>query len=298
MTHVLLVGLGEVGRVLTEDLTSAGHAVAAHDVGFPDAASRASANARALSLPTDVALAEQVPAADVVVSAVTPSSCVEVARAVAPHLRARTWFLDLSSASPGHKREAAGLVEDAGGRYVEVALMSAVSPRRLGSPFLLGGPHAEDALGLAAGLGMTGAGLADGPLGTAAATKLCRSVVVKGMEAVFTEALLTARRLGVEDAVLASLTNMLPEGDWEALAGYFVERSLRHGTRRSEEMREAAHTVAGAGLEPWMSRACVERQAWAGGRVPAEPGEPLLALLDRVLTDVPAPPSSPLEEHA
>ena len=42
-------------------------------------------------------------------------------------------------------------------------------------------------------------------IGRASAAKMCRSVIVKGMEALLGESLLAARHYGVESAVLESL---------------------------------------------------------------------------------------------
>jgi 3-hydroxyisobutyrate dehydrogenase-like beta-hydroxyacid dehydrogenase len=120
-------------------------------------------------------------------------------------------------------------------------------------------------------------------VGRAAATKLCRSVVVKGLESLLTEALLAARVHGVEREVLDSLPNILPPADWEAVAGYFISRSLQHGRRRSEEMEEAAATVAEAGIDPWMSLAAVERQKWAAGFPHAIEAGSTIGMLDAVL---------------
>ena len=72
-----------------------------------------------------------------VVSAVTASQAVPVARACAPGLRAGTWFLDFNSASPGAKQRAAGLIDGAGARYVEGAVMTSVPPYRSKVPLLL-----------------------------------------------------------------------------------------------------------------------------------------------------------------
>ena len=72
--------------------------------------------------------------------------------------------------------------------------------------------------------------------------------MIKGIEALLTESLLAARKHGVEDTVLASLQDLLPGVEWRKLAQYMISRSLIHGTRRAEEMREVAHTVANAGL--------------------------------------------------
>lgn len=292
MARVGLVGLGEVGRVFAEDLRMADHEIVAWDRAFGDPSSRASGNARDLALRAWGP--ETITGAELVVSAVTPSECTAAARAAAPYLAGEAWYFDLNSSSPAHKQEAASIVEAADGRYVEAALMSAITPRRLASPFLLGGPHASAFASVAAGYGLGDVTVVPGALGTAAATKLCRSVIVKGMEALFAEGLLAARHHGVEEPVLASLGNALPDGDWGRLAAYFLERSLRHGIRRAEEMEEAAGTVAEAGVEPLMSRACADRQAWAGGLALSASDTALAPLLDAVLAAAgPANPEEP-----
>ena len=97
-------------------------------------------------------------------------------------------------------------------------------------------------------LGFTGASVFAREVGKASAAKMCRSVMVKGMEALLTESLLTARRHGVEETVLASLKDLFPAADWRKLAQYMISRSLIHGKRRAEEMREVAQTVKNAGL--------------------------------------------------
>jgi len=65
--------------------------------------------------------------------------------------------------------------------------------------------------------------------------------------------------------------------------------TLRHGGRRAEEMREAARTVAEAGLEPWMSRGCAERQQWAARHAESLSHEALKDMLDDVLARTPMP---------
>ena len=128
---------------------------------------------------------------------------------------------------------------------------------------LLGGAHAATFLPLATQIGFTGARCFSEQLGAASAAKMCRSVVVKGLEALMLESLLTARKFGVEQAVLESLQSTSPADTWRTQGRYMISRALIHGRRRAEEMREAAHTVAEAGLAPRMSNACAEWQEWA-----------------------------------
>src|SRR5262249_27889189 len=148
------------------------------------------------------------------------------------------YFLDVNSVSPGVKQQVANVVGAAGGRYVEAAIMSPISPRRIKAPILLGGPHAATFLSLAHELGFEGAEVFSDQLGRASAAKMCRSIIVKGMEALLAESMLTARHYGVEASVLDSLGNVLRTDHWPTLARYMISRSLIHGRRRAEEMRE------------------------------------------------------------
>ena len=174
-----------------------------------------------------------------------------MAAACAPAMaRPGAFFLDFNSASPGAKQRAAALVDAAGGRYVEGAVMTSIPPYRIKVPLLLGGPArarartlAEHALGFAAKV-------ASEKLGVASATKMCRSVMIKGLEAMVIESFTTARAYGVEDAVVASLYETFPGIDWEKQGAYFFQRVIEHGRRRSEEVREVAETVREIGLEP------------------------------------------------
>ena len=104
--------------------------------------------------------------------------------------------------------------------------------------------------------------MASDRLGVASATKMCRSVIIKGLEAMVIESFTTARHYGVEDAVIASLQETFPGIDWERQATYFFQRVIEHGRRRSEEVREVAETVRDAGLTPWSAAGTAERQAW------------------------------------
>jgi 3-hydroxyisobutyrate dehydrogenase-like beta-hydroxyacid dehydrogenase len=196
-----------------------------------------------------------------VVSAVTASQAVAVSRSCAAGLARGAFFLDLNSASPGAKIEAAGIVDSAGGRYVEGAVMTSVPPYRIQVPLLLGGTHAAALEPLLEALGFAPK-LASNELGVASATKMCRSVMIKGLEAMVIEAYTTARHYGVEDAVLASLKETFPGINWEKQGAYFFQRAIEHGRRRSEEVREVAVTVREAGLEPWSATGTAERQGW------------------------------------
>ncbi|MBK6851678.1 MAG: NAD(P)-dependent oxidoreductase [Burkholderiales bacterium] len=280
--HVGLVGYGEVGRILAEDLRAQGVTVSAYDLKLGHAETAAPLHDHAQRHGVNLAAnhAELAARADLIVSAVTASQTEAVAQACAAGLPARRasplgaadsdvgvaaggspFFLDFNSASPGAKQRAAALVDEAGGRYVEGAVMTSIPPYRIKVPLLLGGTHAAELAPLLDQLGFA-AKVASDKLGVASATKMCRSVMIKGLEAMVIESFTAARHYGVEDAVVASLYETFPGVDWEKQAAYFFQRAIEHGRRRSEEVREVAATVHDAGLVPHSATGTAERQAW------------------------------------
>ena len=260
--RLALIGYGEVGRILAEDLRAQGHEVTVFDLKLR---SRARVALRGHSVVHGVTLAEShvdaVRGAALTISAVTASQTVAAAAAAAPGLRAGSRFIDFNAASPGAKVVAAEHVARHGARYVEAAVMTAVPPHRLEVPLLLGGPYAEEGLAALNDLGFA-ARIASADIGVASAIKMCRSVMVKGLEALMIESLTASRVYGVEEAVLASLRETFPGVDWDQQASYFFQRVIKHGRRRAEEMREAAVTVREAGLDPFSASGAAARQAW------------------------------------
>lgn len=287
--RVGIVGLGEVGRILAEDLLAkTPFEIRVWDYQFDNAASAAAHNLADLEVDQRLTAAQG--AADaargcqVILSAVTADEACNAAESILPGLEQDSYFVDLNSVSPGTKLRVSGLVAGAGGRFVEASVMSPIMPRRSDSPVLLCGPHATDFADLGPLLGLGNMQVVSAQPGVASATKMCRSVIIKGMEALVTESLLTARHYGVEEAVLASLDNLFPGLDWPAQAHYLISRTLQHGERRAAEMREVARTVNEAGYTPWMSEGCVERQAWAPQFSAALGEESLTAMLDAIRT--------------
>ena len=285
IARVCLLGFGEVGQTLAADLRAHVGSITAWDLKFADSASAPTIAAGRLGVIAAADAGSSVAEADVVICAVTAGQIGEAAMSVAAHLKHDAYYFDLNSTSPAAKQAASAWIDAAGGRFVEAAIMSPIAPHRVASPMLLGGMHAASFLPLATQLGFTGARLFSEKLGAASAAKMCRSVVIKGLEALMLESLLTARKFGVEQAVLDSLQSTSPADTWRTQGRYMISRALVHGRRRAEEMREAARTVAEAGLEPRMSGACAEWQEWAADHSAAA-NEGLEQMLDTLL----APP--------
>jgi len=265
-----LVGYGEVGRILAEDLRAAGvESVLAYDIKFgTDADAPLLAHAAQHGVRPMTSHDFLARAADLVVSAVTASQTVAAAAACAPGMRAGARFLDFNSASPAAKLAAARAIEAAGAQYVEGAVMTSVPPYRCKVPLLLGGPGAAALAPALQTLGFAPR-IASEKLGVASATKMCRSVMIKGLEAMVIESFTAARAFGVEEAVVASLHETFPGIDWEKQGAYFFQRVIEHGCRRAEEMHEAAQTIREAGLAPFSAAGSAERDAWMAAQADA-----------------------------
>jgi 3-hydroxyisobutyrate dehydrogenase-like beta-hydroxyacid dehydrogenase len=262
--RIALIGCGEVGTIFGRALGAQGVAsVVAYDRLVDDPARSAALGERAGG--AGIALRDSARAAvadaDLVISAVTASNTRAAVDSIAPAIRRDAFVLDVNSASPRVKAECGEAIARARGRYVEAAVMTSVPPYGIRVPMLLGGPHAAALAPTLAALGFA-ATVASDRYGVASAIKMCRSVMIKGMEALVIESYVAARRYGVEEAVLASLAETFPAMDWERNGDYFFSRVIQHGQRRAEEMREAAATVREAGLEPLMTAAIAERQQW------------------------------------
>ena len=264
-----LIGYGEVGKVFAGGLKPADGvtSVSAWDLKFGDQVLSAAlaeserAHAAARGIRPCASTEDLCAQSDLVISAVTASNTLLVAQEAARHIRPGAVFLDLNSASPGTKQQAAALIDAQGAFYVEAGVMTSVPPYGIRVPMLLGGAKAQALATVLNGWGLDARAVSE-QLGVASAIKMCRSVMIKGLEALVIESYATARHYGVEDHVLPTLVETFPSIDWSQQGSYFFSRVVQHGKRRAEEMREAANTVREAGFDPWMSTAIADKQDW------------------------------------
>jgi len=257
-----LVGFGEVGGIFGRDFAEQGIRVSVYDLLFHSTESRPAMfqKARDCSVDARESLAECVREADLVISAVTASSSLDVAREASSLLHPGQIFMDINSVSPGTKRADAAEIERSGAHFVESAVMAPVPPYRLKAPMLLGGPYAAALAPRLRALGMDATAVSE-RIGVASAVKMCRSVMIKGIEALAVECLFAARRYRAEEAVLASLEATYPQMGWrDKLPNYLVSRVAEHGRRRAAEMREVAEALRDVGIDPTMAEATAERQ--------------------------------------
>jgi 3-hydroxyisobutyrate dehydrogenase-like beta-hydroxyacid dehydrogenase len=277
LPRLCFIGFGEAGQAFASGLQEAGvKTQSAWDILFPEpAGGRLRDAAKALGVRQATSAADAVAGADIVISAVTAASSLEAAAAAKDHLRPSQFFLDINSVSPGRKQETAKLLQGVA-RYVDVAVMAPVHPAKHKTPLLIAGEHAGTVEPILRGLDMR-TSIAGAEVGAAAAIKMVRSVMIKGLEALCLECFLAASRAGVEEQIVASLSKSYPGIDWPKVVAYNLERMASHGARRAAEMEEVADTLRELGVAPLMTAGTIERQREMGRIGKAEPVRATLA---------------------
>ena len=265
--QIATVGFGEAGQAFASGWReSYAGRIASYDIKVLDDASRQPLMERGAA--ASVEIAKSIDAAlkgmPAVFSLVTADQALAAARAAAPCLAKGAFWFDCNSCAPQTKIAAAEIIDGAGGVYVDAAVMAPVYPHRHRTPLLVSGSRAADAVAILQSLGMR-MSIAGDRIGQASSVKMIRSVMIKGLEALTAEAMLTAHRAGVVPLVLQSLQASDPGFDWKARSAYNLERMMVHGTRRAAEMEEVAKTVAAFGVPSRLSEAIARWQAEMGG---------------------------------
>jgi 3-hydroxyisobutyrate dehydrogenase-like beta-hydroxyacid dehydrogenase len=262
--RLCFIGFGEAGQAFATGLKTAGvTAMAAWDVLFPEpAGAKLRAAGEQIGVRLGTSPADAIKGSDIVIAAVTAASSLQAAEQAKPYLTSNQLYLDVNSVSPGRKQQTDKLLAGSA-RYADVAVMAPVYPARHQTPVLLAGPHAEAVQSIMQELGMKPS-VAGPEIGHAAAIKMVRSVMVKGLEALTAECFLAATRAGVTPQILASLGKSYPGLDWPHTVAYNLERMANHGIRRAAEMEEVAETLRELGIDPHMASATVQRQRQMG----------------------------------
>ena len=269
--RISFVGFGEAGQAIASGLREGGiEQIRAWDILFPTPdGTTLKAAGQQMGVRLAASVDEAVADADMVISAVTAASSLEAAQSVAPHLKGNPYFLDINSVSPGRKQATAKLL-DGKARYVDVAVIAPIHPKRHKTPLLIAGPYAEGIAPLLREMEMT-LKVVSPDTGQAAAIKMIRSVMIKGIEALTLECFLAAERAGLVEEVAVSMQNNYPTLDFGQIADYNIERMASHGERRAAEMEESCVTLRELGLDPAMTEGTVRRQREMGriGKVEA-----------------------------
>lgn len=271
VASIAVIGFGEAATAFAECMDPA--RLCAFDIKTESAETAAAKRAdyAATGVQGADCAAAAVRGAHLILSLVTADQALAAAASVARAIEHGALFYDMNSVAPHTKREAAALIESAGGRYVDVAIMAPVRPARTAVPLLVSGPHGEVAAKALRSTGFANVTALPGPVGAASAIKMIRSVMIKGMEALSAECLIAAEAAGVSNEVIASLDASWPGADWAQRGDYNLDRMLVHGIRRAAEMEEVVKTLEALGLSGGMARATAGWQRAIGALGLASP---------------------------
>ena len=256
--RIAFIGFGEAGSLISEGLAGEGlTGMAAIDPALADS-SRAwlvqKALANGVTLLRDPA---ELAGFDVVLVLVQPTAAVAVARAYAPHLGPQTVYVDMTSCGPVQKAEAGGVILAAGHRFVDAAMLGSVPMSRHRIPTVVAGPDAAAFVARMAPFGMA-IRVIPGEIGSAAGVKIVRSILAKGIEALFAESLVIARRYGIEDEVLGSFAEFMDQHPMAEHAKRMLRAHVVHAARRADEVRMSVQTARDVGVEPLITQAIVD----------------------------------------
>ncbi len=200
---------------------------------------------------------------DGIFSLVTADQALNAAENAANHIPRDCFYFDCNSCAPDTKKAASRIITAAGGIYIDVAIMAPVHPLLHRAPLLVSGPNGNAALAFLTQMDM-GAEFIGAEIGRASSIKMIRSIMMKGLEALIAECVLSGRKAGVENIVLDTLEKTYPGFNWHEKASYMLERMMVHGPRRAAEMREVALTVEQLGVDNSMSKATTNWQQIIG----------------------------------
>lgn len=250
MARITFIGFGELAAALAEGLAGGGrHELRAYLRNAPASGSATGARLRRVGVRADRELRAALSGADAVLVAVPGSACAEVAGSTTPFLDPGTLYVDLSSAPPQTKSEAAVLIGGRGGDYADAAVLGTVVVSGHRVPIVASGPGAERFRVLVEPDGLP-VDVLSGPPGAAATVKLLRSVYLKGRDALVTAMLLAARRHGVQDVVVQSIGGPGEQVPFPVLTERILCSVAVHAQRRGEELADAAEILEQVGVNP------------------------------------------------
>ncbi|WP_224815958.1 DUF1932 domain-containing protein [Hasllibacter sp. MH4015] len=263
---VAFIGFSEAGPAFADVMIRNGAEVRAFDLRSLDPETAVDQRARTARVGAkhSGSMAAAFDSAELIFSTVTASAAFAVARDAAQHLTQTQIFCDLNSVAPATKLAIRDAITPSGARFVEAVAMGRTAEGRL-PPLLLAGPHAATLAPILLQLGIDAA-VAGEEWGAAATVKLLRSVVVKGVEAVLSEAIEGAETIGATPALFHTLSDWAPGIDWPTFSAYHLNRVAKHGTRRGAELRECAALLKSLGVDAPTTSGAAERQSNMAGR--------------------------------
>jgi len=244
--NVGLMSPGDMGQAIAMQIKAKGLNVY---TALEQRSARTRALAREVGLIDVGTVARLVAECDVVLSIMNPGAALDFAREAADALRAngrRTLIVDCNAIAPDTVHVIAGVVEQAGGRFLDAGIIGPPPRGKARTNMYVSGPGAADLEQLAGPqlvVHVIGEGIAD-----ASALKMCYGALNKGTQALWLEVLIAAQRLGIADILEQQLQQSQAERYSWALSQFPILTPKAY--RWVPEMLEISKTLGAAGVTP------------------------------------------------
>jgi len=257
------IGFGEAAFHIAEGLSGEGIThISAYDKYWNTAPQseliQKRAKDAAVALVTSIQ--ELIENSEIIFSAVSANLSVSLAQESAPYLRPGQIYVDINSAAPTTKVEASAVVSPKA-LFVDAAVMGTVPGNGHKVPILASGEGAELFIEKIRPYGMN-VTLMAGPVGSSSASKMFRSIFMKGFVTLLLETVIAGHKYGVEDDVLASIAETLAAGPFLEVANGLIARGVIHAERREHEMDEVIATLKSLQIDSTMSEATKAKLRW------------------------------------
>ena len=205
-------------------------------------------------------LQELVENSDMILSAVSADMALPLAQEAKPFLKEGQIYVDLNATSPMTKEGIDSIISPEN-LFVDCAVMGPVPSNKHKVPICVSGSGAKMFSEAMAPYGMN-ITFMDAPAGSASASKMFRSIFMKGFVMVILEMLVAANEYKVADDVLMSVKETLTAGPLLEVINGLVGRGVIHSERREHEMDEVIATLETINVDGIMSRASKAKLNW------------------------------------
>lgn len=217
--------------------------------------------AREIDVSLASSLEEMIKESDYILSAVSANFALPLAREAKQYLEKGKCFVDMNAASPMTKEEVSEVILETGASFVDAAVMGPIPVYKHKVPISVCGNGAKGFLNVFSAYGMDLTYMGEKP-GSASASKMFRSIFMKGFVAILLETIIASNKYQIEDDVLSSIQKTLQDGSFNEIINNLLTRGVIHSERREHEMEEVITTLQSLGVDYTMSEGTKNKLRW------------------------------------
>ncbi|MPM46462.1 hypothetical protein SDC9_93162 [bioreactor metagenome] len=264
MPKIGFIGFGEAAYNIVKGLKGEGASdITAFDKfwNIEPQASMIKKRAEDAGIVLSTSFGEMIEESDFIFSAVSANLAIPLAHESAPYLKKGKYYIDMNAASPMTKETVCEIVLKTNACFVDAAVMGPIPTYKHKVPISVCGNGAKVFMEVFSKYGMDLTYMGE-IAGSSSASKMFRSIFMKGFVVLLLETIIAAHTYKVEDDVLLSIQKTLEEGTFHEMINNLLTRGVIHSQRREHEMDEVITTLKGLGVDHIMSEATKHKLKW------------------------------------